>query len=148
MSVGNPGYGNVLTCVCFNSQFPNTRIASSSSVIWHPISINLADIASKCLGITFFTTISPFVAAAANINVPASIWSGIIEYSVPCNAFTPLIRITSVPAPLILAPMLFKKFATSTTCGSFAAFSKIVLPSAKTAAIITLIVAPTDAISK
>ena len=55
---------------------------------------------------------------------------------------------TSVPAPRIFAPMLFKKFATSTTCGSLAAFSIIVFPSAMDAAIIMLMVAPTETLSK
>lgn len=72
----------------------------------------------------------------------------ITEYSVSWNFSTPLIRITSVPAPRILAPMLFKKFATSTICGSFAAFSITVLPCASDAAIIILIVAPTETTSK
>ena len=40
---------------------------------------------------------------------------GIIAYSVLCNLLTPFIRITSVPAPLILAPILLKKLAKSTT---------------------------------
>ena len=61
---------------------------------------------------------------------------------------TGLILIMSVPAPLILAPILFRKFATSTTCGSLATFSMIVTPSAIAAAIITLIVAPTLTTSK
>ena len=55
---------------------------------------------------------------------------------------------TSVPAPLTLAPIAFKKFATSTTCGSLAAFSNTVVPSAKVAAIIRFIVAPTLTTSK
>ena len=46
------------------------------------------------------------------------------------------------------APIVFKKFATSTTCGSFATFSNVVTPSANVAAIITLIVAPTETTSK
>ena len=114
----------------------------------HPISTSFAVVASRCFGITFLTITSPFVAAAANINVPASIWSGMMEYSVLCNFSTPRIRITSVPAPLMLAPILFKKFAASTTCGSRAAFSIIVYPFAIEAAIIILIVAPTDTVSK
>ena len=48
----------------------------------------------------------------------------------------------------MLAPIEFKKLATSTTCGSFATFSKTVTPSASVAAIITLIVAPTETTSK
>ena len=38
------------------------------------------------------------------------------------------------------APIVFKKLATSTICGSFAALSIIVVPFAKTAASITFIV--------
>ena len=61
---------------------------------------------------------------------------------------TPFTLITSVPAPLTSAPIVFKKFATSTTCGSLATFSNIVVPSAIVAAIITFIVAPTETTSK
>ena len=46
----------------------------------------------------------------------------------PTNSLTPFILITSVPAPLISAPIEFKKLATSTICGSFAAFDIIVVP--------------------
>ena len=148
ISVGNPGYGSVLISVCTWLGRPTTRTASSNSVTSQPISISFAEIASRCFGMTFCTITSPRVIAAAHINVPASIWSGMIEYSVPCSLWTPRMRITSVPAPLTLAPMLFKKFATSTTCGSFAGFSMIVSPSASVAAIMILIVAPTDTISR
>ena len=61
---------------------------------------------------------------------------------------TPSIRIVSVPAPRILAPMLFKKVAKSIISGSLATFSMMVVPVARTAAKITLIVAPTETISK
>jgi len=38
----------------------------------------------------FFMVISPFVATAASINVPASIWSGTTEYvSFFFSSFTP-----------------------------------------------------------
>ena len=59
-----------------------TLTASSNSSTSHPISSSFAIVASRCFGITFNTVTSPFVAAAANMNVPASIWSGITEYSV------------------------------------------------------------------
>ena len=96
----------------------------------------------------FFNKIFPFEATAATINVPASIWSGTTEYvAFPVSSFTPVIFIVSVPAPFIFAPIVFKKFATSTIWGSLAALSIIVVPSAKTLASITLIVAPTDVIS-
>ena len=103
---------------------------------------------SKCFVIQFFTNISPLLAIAANINVPASIWSGTTAYvEFPFNSLTPFIFIISVPAPLISAPIVFKKFARSTTCGSFAGLSIIVVPSARTLARITFNVAPTETIS-
>ena len=66
--------------------------ASSNSVTSQPISISFAEIASRCFGMTFCTITSPRVIAAAHINVPASIWSGMIEYSVPCSLWTPRMR--------------------------------------------------------
>ena len=55
---------------------------------------------------------------------------------------------TSVPAPLIFAPIEFRKFARSTTCGSRAAFSMTVSPFAFTAARMMFIVAPTVTMSR
>ena len=49
----------------------------------------------------------------------------------------------SVPAPFILAPILFRKLARSTISGSCAAFSITVVPSASAAAIMITSVAPT-----
>ena len=121
---------------------------SPKSSTWPPISVIFAVIDSKCFVIQFFIKISPFVATAASINVPASIWSGTTEYvALPVSFFTPLILITSVPAPRMSAPIVFKKLATSTMWGSLAALSIIVVPSARTEASITLIVAPTETTS-
>ncbi len=55
---------------------------------------------------------------------------------------------TSVPAPRTSAPIVLRKFATSTMCGSLATFSRMVSPSASTAASIALMVAPTETVSK
>ncbi len=44
--------------------------------------------------------------------------------------------ISSEPAPWIFAPIEFKKFAKSSISGSFATFLKVVVPSARQAAII------------
>ena len=76
-SVGNPGYGAVLTLTPFKGLSTVTLTLSSPSSTIAPISKSFAEIDSKCFGITFFIVISPFVAAAAIMNVPASIWSGI-----------------------------------------------------------------------
>ena len=67
ISVGYPGYGKVFTCVLRSFFAEITRTASSNSSTSHPISSNLAVIASRCFGITFLIRISPRVAAAANI---------------------------------------------------------------------------------
>ena len=76
--------------------------------------------------------------APATRNVPASIRSGMMSCSAPCNSFTPSMIKRRVPAPSIFAPILLKKFARSTTSGSCAAPSITVVPSASTAAIMTL----------
>jgi len=62
--------------------------------------------------------------------------SGMIEWVAPCKRSTPWMRITSVPAPEMRAPMLIRQLARSTTSGSRAAFSITVSPSARQAAII------------
>ena len=149
ISVGNPGYGKVFIFALFGLLFVQTLIESPKSSTFPPISSILAVMQSKCSEIQFLINISPFVAIAAAIKVPASIWSGTTEY-VPwwLSSFTPLIFITSVPAPRISAPIEFKKFATSTMWGSLAALSIVVVPSASTLASITFIVAPTETTSK
>ena len=58
--------------------------------------------------------------------------------SAPCSSFTPSMIMRRVPAPSIFAPILFRKFARSHTSGSAAAPSMTVMPSASTAAIMTL----------
>ena len=67
-----------------------------------------------------------------------------MAYVPPWSLSTPKMRMVSVPAPLMFAPMEFKKLARSTICGSLAAFSMTVVPSASAAAIIMFIVAPTE----
>jgi len=47
----------------------------------------------------------------------------------PCSRATPSIAITSVPAPLIRAPIAERHWARSITSGSRAAFSSVVVPS-------------------
>ena len=73
MSVGNPGYGVVFILTPLSSPSTVTLTLSSPSSTTTPISISFAVIDSKCLGITFFIVMSPLVAAAEIINVPASI---------------------------------------------------------------------------
>ena len=76
--------------------------------------------------------------------MPASILSAGIVKIDSVRSSTPLIVISSVPAPEICAPMEFKNFARSSTSGSFATLRNIVCPFAKTAAIIIFSVPVTD----
>ena len=82
------------------------------------------------------------------VYVPASILSGITSITPLPSFSTPSITISLVPAPRILAPILFNNEAMLTISGSLAAFEICVVPSAFTAANIMLIVAPTEAKSK
>ena len=72
----------------------------------------------KCSGTTGLIDIADRVIAAAIKNVPASIRSGMIRYSVACSFLVPVILKVLVPAPCIHAPHDIKKFARSTTSGS------------------------------
>ena len=68
-------------------------------------------------------------------------------YSEPFSSLTPSIVKVSLPAPVILAPILVKQLARSTISGSRAAFSMTVVPSAKAAAIIKFSVPVTLTVS-
>ena len=101
-----------------------------------------------CSGITLLIITPSPIAAAKERYVPVSIRSAMMVWVfIDCMVCTPVIRMTSVPAPRICAPMLFKKVAKSMISGSRAAFSITVVPSARTAAKMALIVAPTETIS-
>ena len=134
----------VLTITGFNLETSErTRIPSSSSVTSTPISIILEIRGRLCSQTASLIRTSPLVMAAATIKVPASIRSCTTWCSAPCSLSTPLMVKVSVPAPLMLAPILFKRMAKSTISGSRAAFSMTVVPLARVAAIIRFWVAPT-----
>ena len=86
----------------------------------------------------------PLVMAPATKYVPASILSKSTFHSKLPSESTPVISIVDSPAPLIEAPDLLRKFASSTTSGSFAQFFSVVFPLVKTAAIIRFSVPVTD----
>src|SRR5664280_501534 len=69
--------------------------------------------------------------------------SGSTAWRAPCSLATPSTTMREVPAPVILAPILFKQSATSAISGSRAAFSITVVPLASAAAIIAVCVPPT-----
>ena len=76
--------------------------------------------------------------APATMKVPASIRSGMTVWCVPPREVTPSMVMRRVPAPSILAPIEMRKSARSTTSGSQAADSMMVVPLARTAAIMRL----------
>src|SRR5205823_377036 len=92
----------------------------------------------RCLGSTRLTVTPVPAIAPATRKVPASIRSGMMSCSAPCNSLTPSTMILRVPAPSIFAPILLRKSARSHTSGSCAAPSITVVPSARTAAIMML----------
>ena len=55
ISVGNPGYGVVFIFTPFKGLVTRTLTQSSPSSTVAPISVSLAEIDSKCFGITFLT---------------------------------------------------------------------------------------------
>ena len=116
--------------------------ASLNSTRWPDSSIAEV-IALRCSRDTRLRrTPSPAIAAAA-MKVPASMRSGITVCSTPCSSLTPSITMRRVPAPEIFAPIELRKFARSSTSGSAAADSMMVMPSASVAAIMTLSVPST-----
>src|SRR5205823_2024689 len=74
--------------------------------------------------------------------------SGITRCVAPLSSGTPSISSTSVPIPWILAPILPRNMARSTTCGSRAALWMVVIPSAVAAAIIRFSVPVTVGMSR
>lgn len=95
-----------------------SRIRGPLRVILQPAMANLSTRDSKCLGITGDKEIQDRVMAAAIMNVPASIRSGIMVNSQPCNCFLPVITIVLVPAPSMHAPLAIRNSARSKTSGS------------------------------
>ena len=87
--------------------------------------------------------ISPPAIPTAAKYVATSIRSGITVCSTATKSLTPSIVIVDEPAPSTFAPIRFRNAARSAISGSLAAFSIIVSPSARTAAIMIFSVAPT-----
>ena len=108
-----------------------------------PILLSLSTTAIISQSLQLVTVSSPAVIAAAAINVPASILSGITSYSTGVSSFIPSIVNRGEPMPLILAPILLRQFARSAISGSHAADSITVRPPANVAAISTFAVPST-----
>ena len=136
MSVGNPGKGAVSTRTprCASSARMRTRVGSTSSSA--PTSRNLSIVDSSMEVSIPVTWTSPRVIMPAASRVPASIRSPETTWRMPRRDPTPRIAIRSPPAPRTDAPIALSESASSSTSGSRAAFSRIVSPRARTAAII------------
>ena len=113
-----------------------------------PISPTFWQSMSMWSGLAPTRLISPPAIPTAARYVAASILSGTTACSTAPSFSTPSITIVDVPAPRTLLPIRLRKEARSAISGSRAAFSIIVVPSAKTAAIIIFSVAPTLGNSK
>ena len=135
ISVGKAGYSEVVKLTGLGRPAMLAAIQSGPISIFKPASLSLANKASKLSGRHCFTKISPPVTATAHKNVPASMRSGRIVCVVPCSRSTPSMTKRSEPRPTILAPIFTNNSAKLPTSGSRAAFSKIVVPCAKQAAI-------------
>ena len=135
MSVGKPGYSVVRKLTGFGRADISARIQSAPKVIVRPMARSLSSAASRISVRTLRRVMSPPVAATAHRKVPVSIRSAITACEAPCSASTPWITRRLVPMPSIFAPMATSRCARSVTSGSQAAFSRMVSPSARVAAI-------------
>ena len=136
MSVAKPGYGAVRTLTARGRLFACSRTQSGPEVSVAPVSRSRSMVTSIDQGSVARTVTSPPQAAAAHRKVPVSMRSAMMRWLAPCRRSTPRITSRSVPAPSICAPMATSTLARSTTSGSRAAFSRMVSPSARQAAII------------
>ena len=135
ISVGKAGYSDVRKFTALRLPCIFARIQSAPVSMCKPTSRNFTNTASKVSGRQCLTSTSPPAAATAHKKVPASIRSGMTLCWAPCSTSTPSMVSLSLPIPLILAPILTSNSAKSLTSGSRAAFSKVVVPLAKLAAI-------------
>ena len=86
--------------------------------------------------------------AAAIANTPASIRSAITVCSTAVSSSTPCTVMKPVPPPVIRAPILVRNAMTSSTSGSCAVLSMMVLPGASDAAMIRFSVPVCDGVSR
>ena len=147
MSVAKPGYSWVRMSTARGRLSIAALIQSSPQVISRPASRSLAIVAPMVSGAAPSSVMSPRAAPTAHRKLPASMRSGMMRCSAPCNDSTPSMTMRSLPCPLMRAPILMSNSARSTTSGSRAAFSSTVCPWASTAAIIRFSVPVTVTIS-
>ncbi len=149
MSVAKPGYGSVVTLPAFRpSGHVTSKVVGLTSLIATPTDLSCSMTPSRWSGRQSLISSRPRVSAAATMNVPVSIRSGMIVCSAPPSDSTPSIWIVSDPAPLTRAPILFRRSARSTISGSRAALWSVVVPRASVAAIITFSVPVTVTLLK
>ena len=81
------------------------------------------------------------------MNEPTSIMSGSMSWTVPCSPSVPTMVSRLLAMPLMLAPMLLSMWHSCCMYGSQAALYMVVVPRAKTAAMMMLAVPVTEASS-
>ena len=143
MSVGKPGKGRVWMSVGTSGRSRQARHQSGPRSIVMPICSYFLRTRPRWRGAKPRTVTGSPARAPATRKVPASMRSPTTRCSTGWSSETPSISITGEPAPEILAPISFSRFARSTISGSRAALSIVVTPLAKTDAIIRFSVAPT-----
>ena len=139
MSVGKAGYSLVRKPTAFGRLLAVTRIQSAPASMPTPASRSLSMTAPRCSACALRRVTSPPAAPTAHRKVPASMRSGMIWWACagvrPCRRSTPWMRMRLVPRPSIWAPMATSRSTRSVISGSLAAFSRMVSPSARAAAI-------------
>ena len=148
MSVGKPGNGAVVTSTACGRRGPVIVTSFASARISQPVSSSFWIAAAMSPGSQDSSVILPPVIAAAARNVCASMRSGMIVVSIGSSSRTPSITRRRVPSPEIRAPQRLSTSPSTVMSGSRATLSSTVRPVARTAAIMSCAVAPTETTSK
>ncbi len=146
--MANPGYGLVITLIGRSGRSIRTDTTAPWVANSTPICSSFHRTTPKWSreAPTRFT--SPPVIAAAMANTPASIRSAITVCSTAVSSSTPCTVMKPVPPPVIRAPILVRNAMTSSTSGSCAVLSIMVLPGASDAAMIRFSVPVCDGVSR
>ncbi len=147
-SVAKPGYGLVTTLIGRSGLSRRTFTTAPSVVNSTPICSSFQRTTPKWSRLAPTRLSSPPVAAAAIAKTPASIRSAITVCSTAFSWGTPWTVMKPVPPPLISAPILVRNAMTSSTSGSWAVLSMIVVPGVRDAAMIRFSVPVCDGVSR
>jgi hypothetical protein len=147
-SVAKPGNGDVITFIGrtgFSRRTWSTAPLDENST---PICSSFQRTTPRWSRFAPTRLISPPLTAAAIANTPASIRSDITVCSTAWSSATPCTVMNPVPPPVTSAPILVRNEIMSSTSGSCAVLSMIVVPGASEAAIIRFSVPVWDGVSR